>query len=280
MAGKRGIVLAAAGILLVAALVLAYYSLFVWPHDARVVDPAPSGLPPGSIVYEGGYVVMPASEANLTPEQMAQADTGGADRAVSFWELPLWIQLYALPGLIVGVIAAAAAGVFVVRRSRKIDNANKLGAYTYITDNPGCTAPEVARGRGLNIGTARYHIQRLQNEGRIVLQKIGKYTRIFVNSHTYNDREKLIASHLRSDSSRKILGAIMDTPGISNQKLSDMLGMEKSLVFRYMQKLLDDGIVTCEWEGKNKLYYISQGAKEPLIRLMPRNYQCPGLMKE
>ncbi len=278
MADKRGIVLAAAGILLVAALVLAYYSLFVWPHDARVADPAPSGLPPGSIVYENGYIVMPAG--NLTPEQMAGADTGGADGTVSFWELPPWIQLYALPGLIVGILAAAAAGVFVVRRARKTDNANKRGAYNYITDNPGCTAPEVARGSDLNIGTARYHIQRLRDEGRIVLQKIGKYTRIFVNSHTYDDREKLIASHLRSDSSRRILGALMDTPGISNQKLSDMLGMEKSLVFRYMQKLLDDGIVTFEWEGKNKLYYICQGAKEPLIKLMPRNYQCPGLMKE
>ncbi len=278
MAGKRGIVLAAAGIVLVAVLVLAYYSLFVWPHDARVIDPSPSGLPPGSIVYEGGYVVMPA--ANLTPEQMAGADTGGADSTVSFWELPLWIQLYALPGLIIGVIATAAAGFFVIRRARKTDNANKLGVYTYITDNPGCTAPELARGRDLNIGTVRYYIQRLHDEGRIVLMKIGKYTRIFVNSHTYDDREKLIASHLRSDSSRQILSALMDTPGISNQKLSDMLGMEKSLVYRYMQKLLDDGIVTFEWEGKNKLYYISQGAKEPLIKLMPRNYQCPGLMKE
>lgn len=278
MAGKRGIVLAAAGIVLVAALVVAYYSLFVWPHDARVIDPSPSGFPPGSIAYEGGYVVMPA--ANLTPEQMAGADTGGADRTVSFWELPLWIQLYALPGLIIGIIATAAAGFFVIRRARKIDNPNKLGVYTYITDNPGCTAPELSRGRDLNIGTVRYHIQRLHDEGRIVLTKIGKYTRIFVNSHTYDDREKLIASHLRSDSSRRILSAIMYTPGISNQKLSDMLGMEKSLVYRYMQKLLEDGIVTFEWEGKNKLYYISQDAKEPLTRLMPRNYQCPGLMKE
>jgi predicted transcriptional regulator len=93
-----------------------------------------------------------------------------------------------------------------------------------------------------------------------------------VNSHTYDDREKLIASYLRSDSSRLILSTLMESPGISNQGLSDKPGMEKSLVFRYMQKLLEDGIDTFEWEGKNKLYYIDQSAKEPLIRLMPRNY--------
>src|SRR5208337_4308320 len=107
----------------------------------------------------------------------------------------------------------------------------------------------------MNIGTARYHIHRLQDEGRIVMARIGKYTRLFVNKSTYDDRDKLIAASLRNDTSRAIIGAIMETPGISNQMLSEKLAMEKSLVYRYVQKLLDDHIVTFEWEGKNKLYY-------------------------
>ncbi|HTY90564.1 MAG TPA: winged helix-turn-helix transcriptional regulator [Methanocella sp.] len=273
MAGKRGALrLAAVAMVLIVACVLAYFLLLeiVRPHTAA---------------GNGGYVVVPhnssANEVGIgTPEQMAGADTGGADSAVSFFQLPLWIQLYALPGILIGAIASFGAAVFVVRRTRKSNNPNKREVFTYITDNPGCTAPELARDEYMNIGTVRYYVQCLEAEGRIVLRKIGKFNRIFVNSHTYDDREKLIASYLRSDSSRQILSALMDTPGITNQRLSDKLGIEKSLVYRYMQKLLDDGIVTFEWEGNNKLYYISQGAKEPLIKLMPRNYQCPGLMKE
>jgi predicted transcriptional regulator len=168
----------------------------------------------------------------------------------------------------------------VIRRFRKNESFNKGAVLTYITNNPGCTAPELARDQKMNIGTARYHVHRLQDEGKIILSRIGKYTRLFVNKSTYDDREKLIASCLRNDTCLGIVSAIMETPGINNQKLSEKLGMEKSLVYRHMQKLLDDNIVTFEWEGKNKLYYISMDSKETLIKLMPLHYQCPGLKKE
>ena len=300
MADIRGLIKLAATIIgLILLCVLAYYLLLylVTPHPPHADVRVPKNLPPNSTVYPDGMVVMPgqytinetpdgelivvpADMDNLTPEQRAQIDTGGADGTVSFWQLPLWIQLYVLPGLLLGAISSLALGAAIVVRHRRRENKNKQGVLAYVSGNPGCTAPELARDRRMNIGTARYHIQRLQDEGRIVLQKIGKYSRIFVNSHTYDDREKLIAAHLNSESSLLIIKTLMETPGLSNQKLSEELGMEKSLVYRYMQKLLDDRIVTFEWEGKNKLYYIDTGAKEVLIKLMPLHYQCPGLKKE
>jgi predicted transcriptional regulator len=301
MAGSRGRVKLAVTIVgLVLLCVVAYQFLLylVTPHPPHVDYPVPSDLPPGAEVHEGGYIVMPHNASNytaasggglefipaynvsLTPEQAASAETGGADGTVSFFELPLWIQLYALPSILFGIVTSFLAAALVVRHIKKHENDNKRGVLTYIRGNPGCTAPELARGRNMNIGTARYHIQRLQEEGRIVLEKIGKYSRIFVNSHTYDDREKLIASHLRGDSSRLIIATLMETPGVSNQMLSEKLGMEKSLAYRYMQRLLEDGIVTFEREGKHKLYYIDPAAKEVLIKLMPLHYQCPGLKRE
>jgi predicted transcriptional regulator len=276
--------LAAACIGLALFCVIAYYFLLylVTPHPAAVDYPVASGLPPGARAADGGYVVfMSGYDVNLTEEQKAAAmNSSGEMKQVGFLDLPLWIQLYALPGMIVGFVASLFAAAFVIRRTRKNENDNKRAVLTFIEDNPGCTAPELARERNMNIGTVRYYIQLLRDESRIVLRKFGKFSRIFVNSHTYDDREKLIASHLRSDTSRLILGKLMETPGISNQMLADKLGMEKSLVYRYVQGLLDDGIITYEWEGKSKLYYISASAKEPLIKLMPLHYQCPGLLKD
>ncbi len=283
MADIRGYIKLTATVIGLALLcVLAYYLLLylVTPHPPHVDYPVPSDLPPGAQVYEDGIVVVPGYEVNLTEEERAAMMNNSTEYGqVSFFELPLWIQLYVLPGLLFGVVASFLAVASVVRQ-RKNENQNKRSVLSYVSGNPGCTAPELARGRNMNIGTARYHIQRLQDEGRIVLEKIGKYSRIFVNSHTCDDREKLIASHLHSDSSRSIISALMEAPGASNQMLSEKLGMEKSLVYRYMQKLLEDGIVTFEWEGKNKLYYIDTTAKEALIKLMPLHYQCPGLKKE
>jgi predicted transcriptional regulator len=275
--------LAAACIGLALFCVLAYYLLLylVTPHPAAVDYPVPSDLPPGASAGPGGYIVFTSVyDVNLTDEQKAAANATGETRTVSFFELPLWIQLYALPGMIVGLVASLFAAAFVIRRTRKNENDNKRAVLTFIEDNPGCTAPELARERNMNIGTVRYYIHLLEDECRIVLRKFGKFSRIFVNSHTYDDREKLVASHLRSETGRRILGTLMETPGISNQALADKLGIEKSLAYRYVQGLLDDGIIMSEWEGKSKLYYITAAAKEPLIKLMPLHYQCPGLLKE
>ena len=296
MAGIGGYIKLAATIVGLALLcVLAYYLLLylVTPHPPHVDYPVPNDLPPGAQVYPGGYYSIPYDPGNhtgagggieVTPGYNVSfppegADTSGADGTVSFFELPRWIQLYALPGILFAAVTSFFAAAAVVRH-RKRENKNRRGVLAYVSGNPGCTAPELARGKGMNIGTARYHIQRLQDEGRIVLERIGKYTRIFVNSHTYDDREKLIASHLHSDSSLLIIKTLMETPGLSNQMLAEKLGMEKSLVYRYMQKLLDGRIVAFEWEGKNKLYYIDTDAKEVLIKLMPLHYQCPGLLKD
>jgi predicted transcriptional regulator len=233
---------------------------------------------------QGGYIVTFVNTSNLTPQQRAELFNNSNISSMSqvqFWQLPLWIQLSVLSSM--SVVLAMSCLLFVplvIRRFRRSASFNKGSVLTYITNNPGCTAPELARDQKMNIGTARYHIHRLQDEGKIILSRMGKYTRLFVNKSTYDDREKLIASCLRNDTCLGIVSTIMETPGISNQKLSEKLGMEKSLVYRHMQKLLDDHIVTFEWEGKNKLYYISMDAKETLIKLMPLHYQCPGLKKE
>lgn len=280
MADIRGYFKLGATILGLALLcVLGYFVLLylVSPHPSQVNHPVPSDLPPGAQVHPGGYVIMPAANVTIRPGDVV--DNSGADGTVTFFQLPLWIQLYALPGIIFGIVTSFLAAALVVRHFKN-ENANKQSVLAFVKGNPGCTAPELARGQDMNLGTARYHIQRLQDEGRIVLNKIGKFSRIFVNSQTFEDREKRIASHLHNETSLKIISALIESPGISNQMLSEKLGMEKSLAYRYMQKLLEDGIVMFEWEGKNKLYYIDMSAKETLIKLMPLHYQCPGLKKE
>jgi predicted transcriptional regulator len=231
-------------------------------------------------VGPGGYIVTLSD--NITSQQLANSsDSTESVSIVQFWQLPLWIQLSVFSSMSFALAFSCLLFVpLVIRRFRRGENDNKGLILAYIADNPGCTAPELSRDRHLNLGTVRYHIHRLHEEGHIVMSRVGKFTRIFVNRSTYGDREKLIASYLRNDTSRAIIGAVLESPGINNQKLSEKLGLEKSLVYRHMQKLLEDGVVMFEWEGKNKLYYISMEAKEPLFKLMPLHYQCPGLKRE
>lgn len=204
---RRAVVITGAALL----CVLAYYALLylVSPHPPHVDYPTPGDLPPGALVAEGGYVVtaynMSPSEVQLDSGPAATRDTGnlsyaadsgitvisgydanlsegreyvdtsGSDGLVSFFDLPLWIQLRYLPIALFGGLATFFGTLSVVRRRK--ENLHKGDVLTFIKENPGCTAPEVSRGRNLNIGTVRYYIKKLEDEGRIVLAKIGKFSR-------------------------------------------------------------------------------------------------------
>lgn len=66
--------------------------------------------------YPEGYIVRPHSEANLTPEESALVDRSGADGTVSFWELPLWIQVAYLSGSIGTILGSLIFFPMVVRK--------------------------------------------------------------------------------------------------------------------------------------------------------------------
>jgi predicted transcriptional regulator len=260
--------------------------------DVRIISAALAALLLASIALfsmiapacadNGGYVVMPYHpDANLTPEQLALIDNSGADATVSFWELPLWIQVSYSWGALLTVAGSLLVLPLAVRRLKSpLDNRNRQSVYNYIEDNPGCIAPDVSRNTGMNKGTVRYHIQRLELESKIVLRKIGKFMRLYRNSSTYDEREKLVASHLRNKMSKAVIEVLMEHPGSTNQEVSELIKVEKSLIYRYIQQLINDRIVSAEDDGKHKRYFIAEVAKPAVIKLLPRNYQCPGMMRE
>ncbi len=53
-------------------------------------------------------------------------------------------------------------------------NRNKEAIVEYVTNNPGCTLSHIIRNEGISEGTARYHVYRLEEEGKIILRKMGR----------------------------------------------------------------------------------------------------------
>lgn len=247
----------------------------------------------GAMFYPNGYIMTPFGPENFTYEERValhitdedlakiNASAIGETKQVSFLELPTWIQISFLSGALVTILFSMIAIPAAVRKIRSpLVNQNRNQVFNYIMDNPGCTAPEVSRGQHLNTGTVRYHIQRLELAGKIVMKKIGKFTRLYKNASSFNDREMVIASHLRNETSSRLLQAILEDPGLTNQRLSERFNLDKSTVYVHIQKLVNDEIVVSEADGKQKRYFVSESAKESLRKLMPLNYQCPGMMRD
>ncbi len=157
-------------------------------------------------------------------------------------------------GLIAGGLALAAAMYLLAKfflagtvsraRDRLNKNENRNGIVKYVGDNPGSTLRDISRGLGMNIGTVRYHTLILGINHRVsALQADDKHVRYFPASGQYSMDDRLVMSLLRRDGMKKVLGILIDKPGLSNTDLSKELNMKESAVSRHMKVLTAKGVV-------------------------------------
>lgn len=213
---------------------------------------------------KGGYIVEPYSP------QKELIDTGGADATISFMELPIWIKVVYISGIILAFLGLFKVIPIVLGRIKNLlENQNRQGIFKYILNNPGCTIAEISDRQEINRGSVKYHINKLKFEGNIILTKMGKFSRLFQNSGTFKGNEQKMAAHLKNETSRLILWTILEKPGITNQELTDKFGVDKSTIHWHIQRFRNDNIIAFEQEGKYKRYFINADAKIILLRFMP-----------
>ncbi|OPY30609.1 MAG: MarR family protein [Methanocella sp. PtaU1.Bin125] len=141
-----------------------------------------------------------------------------------------------------------------------LKNQNRNAILNYIYANPGTTIARISEEQQIERGMVKYHLYKLETEGKIVLRRMGKYSRLFRNSGTYGDDEQKVIAHLQNRNSRSILILILEQPGITNQELTERLGVEKSAVHWHMEKFISDGLVRFEPYGKYKRYFVIENA--------------------
>lgn len=213
----------------------------------------------------GGYVVTFGGPEDRSSYQ-------GEMKQVSFWELPLWIQLSYLSAGVTAVLGALLVvfkilPFFLIRTKKILDNKNREEIYDFICENPGCTVNDISRGRSMNVGSVRYHVERLQMASRIMQVKLKKFTRLFRNSGAYSDRELVILSAMNIRTNKNIVLLVREQPGLSNKLIAENLDIKESMAHLYLTRLLKDGIVRYEKNGQQKLYYLESDVREILQKM-------------
>jgi predicted transcriptional regulator len=148
--------------------------------------------------------------------------------------------------------------------SKQHHNRNKEAIVEYVTNNPGCILSHIIRNESISEGTARYHVKRLEAEGKIILRRMGKYVRIFNASHATNDTEKLIFSFINNETDKKLLFAILEGRGPTNKALSESFHMSKSSTYKYLKKYLNNRLVEFKLDGRHKKYFLRPEIKDIL----------------
>jgi predicted transcriptional regulator len=206
------------------------------------------------------------------PQNNKLIDTSGADATISFWELPLWIKLAYISGVFLAVLGLFKIIPIVLGRIKDLlENQSRQGIFKYILNNPGCCIAEISEQQKINRGSVRYHIYRLKSEGKILITKMGKFSRLFQNSKAFKGNEQKIAACLKNETNRMLLWAILENPGITNQELADKFHLAKSTIHWYIQQFRNDNIIIFEQEDKYKRYFVNADAEMTLLRFMPAN---------
>ena len=200
------------------------------------------------------YVV--TSGYDNPPEKDEIVKDTGSDKQISFWDLPLWIQLSVIGGATLSTFAFLKyLPLLLGKIFTKGTNPRLEEIVSYITENPGCLESEIAGDLSLKRGTLRYYIARLESAKRIHTIKKGRIKCIFHATYPKTEDQKLLDMHKRNETRKKMIDIITKKPGITGQELSSGLNIDKSTVHWHIKELHADQFIDFEKDGRLKRYY-------------------------
>jgi predicted transcriptional regulator len=200
-------------------------------------------------------------------------DSAGADKNITFWDLPLWIKISFITGMLVaglGIIKLIPA--IPGRIIDPLENGIRQEIFEYISENPGCTITDVSDNLDFNRSTTKYHVLKLKYHKVINMDKKEKSLRLFKNSATFDEHQRTTISLLKNKTRRMLLISILENPGITNGELAKKHNMNKSSIHWHISKFQKTGAINHIPEGKLRRYYLTSPF-EDIIGVILENKQ-------
>ncbi|MEA1945206.1 MAG: winged helix-turn-helix transcriptional regulator [Euryarchaeota archaeon] len=212
---------------------------------------------------DGGYVIGPPVEDGVG------VDSTGADATITFWDLPLRIQVYYVSGLLMAFLGSLKIFPAVLSRIKRfLENQNRQSISEYILDNPGTTTVEISRNLGMNRGTLSHHLMVLKKQNRIIPYKTRGRIHYFLNESTYGEKEKVALAALKNDKSKRIISEILNSEQITHEKLAEKIGVSAPTISWHIRHLKEQGIVRADTDGRYTAYSIDHGYSELLHTIL------------
>ncbi len=203
-------------------------------------------LSPSALTDTGGYTV------EKHAPQDGLIDSSGADSTVTFWDIPLWIKMAYISGIVFAFLGSLKIfpmileGVRRIFRSNALENKNRFRIYNFIKENPGVYFRELISRLKINKGTAEYHLKMLELAGLIASLQNKGYKRYFLNGSKFSNSDQAVLSALREDTPKRILVALIKKPGLSQGEIANVIGISRPAVIWHMKTLTKHGIVKSE----------------------------------
>jgi predicted transcriptional regulator len=162
------------------------------------------------------------------------------------------------------------SGIKQIVNCNVLNNENRKAIYDLILTNPGIDYTEISKKTGLNKQTLRYHLGILASFHKVAIIRDGGVFYYFENDGAFPVLEKKIAIYTRSGTARDILEIIGKTPGIHQAEIARILNITAPTVIWHIRRLIGDGIVLEERQGKTIHYTLTPDGAVGLNKIMAR----------
>jgi predicted transcriptional regulator len=207
---------------------------------------------------------------------------------ITFWDLTFREMV------IIGALAISPALVFPVEiffalkllscfgfrrivRNNVLANTLRHTIYNLIQSRPGISSSELLQETGISRGALTYHLTLMRVSGKIILLKDHGTISYFENSGKYGDGEQKVIKYLRQDMDKKIILILARNPLMSRTDFERILGVSGPTVSWHMKRLIDDGILNVQKDGRFSRYVLSEGTEFSLVKYCVDVPGLPGL---
>ena len=148
-------------------------------------------------------------------------------------------------------------------------NANTIRVLQYIEENPGCHLRQIKRELIMSMGTTQYHLNLLENQGKISSERHNLHKYYFPIGLFEKD-ERDILKILNQETAREILMMILEKKSPTQTDIANMIGISSASVNWHIKRLVELGLILELKDGKFRRYTFEIDPKH-IISLM-KNY--------
>jgi predicted transcriptional regulator len=147
---------------------------------------------------------------------------------------------------------------------------NMKRVFQFIKESPGCHLRKIKRELAISMGTAQYHLGKLEKMRKIVSQRHGLRKHYFVLG-VFGQEERALLQVLGNETAREILMFIGEQADPTQTDIVERIGISQPSVNWHIRRLSGLGIIEQAREGKFKRFKL-RGDSKHIVALLRSYY--------
>src|SRR6478752_92916 len=148
---------------------------------------------------------------------------------------------------------------------------NAYRIITYIKENPGCYLRQIKYALHLSMGTIQYHLNKLENNGKIISQRRGLHKHYFPVG-IFKDHEKDIMTFFTQETPREIIMFIAEQGNPTQTDIANQIHISSASINWHLKRLIYSNLIKEIKDGKFKRYILNSEISSLYIGKLLQNY--------